>query len=236
MHGVRIGAHAPIGAVELCYRGKIICVELQRERVIIVVKVSFACRLRDGAHPHREMPTQHHLSRRAAMFLRNLQDQWIVKKRADGACAATSERAPGLRHDAMTSVELMELALLKIRMDLDLVHRRDDLRLLDQLLEMSNLEVADPDGTDKPGLLEFDQHTPGFDVETQRRTGPVHQIEIELVQPQAFETSLQRRTRFVGALVRIPELAGDEGFAAIDAETSYRIAGLRSRARTSSPS
>src|SRR6218665_3022016 len=61
--------------------------------------------------------------------------------------------------------------------------------------------------TRRPNLL---QCLPAFDVQIFCRTGPVHEVEIHVVQPEPLKALLKRGKRSVGALVVIPQLRGDE--------------------------
>jgi hypothetical protein len=63
---------------------------------------------------------------------------------------ALPERAPGLGDDVVAGVEAAQRRVLKVEVELDLVHGRDDVRLVEEPLQVRHLEVGDPDGVDSP--------------------------------------------------------------------------------------
>lgn len=64
----------------------------------------------------------------------------------------------------MAGVEAAQWRLLEVEVQLDLVHGRDDVRLVEQPLQVRHLEVGDPDGADPPVRVELLERAPGVHV------------------------------------------------------------------------
>ncbi|CNT66845.1 Uncharacterised protein [Salmonella enterica subsp. enterica serovar Bovismorbificans] len=93
-------------------------------------------------------------------------------------------------------------------MKLDLVDHRGNAGFIDQTLEVMDLKVTDPNTLYQPLFLQRDHAFPGVDIVIDSRYGPVHQIEIEIIKLQFFQTLLQG---FAGTfLIVIPQLSGDK--------------------------
>ena len=56
---------------------------------------------------------------------------------------------------------------------------------------------------------------PGVKVESTLGGGPMNEVEIKLLKPEFTHTGVEGAKRFVVALIRVPELCGDEEFLAV---------------------
>src|SRR5690606_25001836 len=107
------------------------------------------------------------------------------------------------------------------RVHLDLVHRRHDLVVDDQIHDTVRLVVADADGTDAAIAKHSLHRTPGAVNVTERL---MDQVEVEIVEPEALQGPLERGLRALLALVLDPQLGGDEDLLARDAAGPDRLA------------
>jgi hypothetical protein len=96
------------------------------------------------------------------------------------------------------------LGLLETGMDLDLVDDRLHPGLVDDAVEMLALEVRDSDGADAAIFLELHQYLPGIDEETFPGSGPVDEIQVEIVKPELRHALIEGCKRAVVALRVIP--------------------------------
>lgn len=119
-----------------------------------------------------------------------------------------------------------EIEIRVQRMQLDLVHNRHDSRLFQQDIEQLLREVTDADGPallGSLGVAAIDQllhQLPRLDVRGglvrherlfpvgSQRARPVHEQDVDVVQPQLLQRPLQRRRRVV---VHVPPELGHDG-------------------------
>ena len=94
------------------------------------------------------------------------------------------------------------------RAELDLVDRGDDLRVLHELIEVRLGEVADPDRSTASVVEQRLHRAPRVEPTLGHR--PVHEIEIDVRQPERFEAAIEGAQRLVVTLVGVPQLGGDE--------------------------
>src|SRR4051794_34411701 len=125
-------------------------------------------------------------------------------------------------HDSIWTPRAHQLLVggaLEERMALDLVHRRDDLVVLDQVDEAVREEVRDADRADRPLAVERLHRPPRAVVVAE---GLVDQVEVEVVEPELAERRLARAPRIVLAAVVDPHLRRDEELVARDAAAGDR--------------
>ena len=98
--------------------------------------------------------------------------------------------------------------LLEEWVNLDLVHRGDDFRLRQELVEMARHEVADADGPCAPFAVDALERPPG--IEPLARHRPVDEVEVDIIEAEPGQAGVERAQRAVVALIVVPELGGDE--------------------------
>ena len=72
-------------------------------------------------------------------------------------------------------------------MQLDLVDRGDDAGRGDDPLEVRHEVVRDADAAGEPGVPQLDELLPRVHVVVARRSRPVHEVEVDLVEPELLE-------------------------------------------------
>jgi hypothetical protein len=103
---------------------------------------------------------------------------------AEEVVPAFGERAPRLDLDAALAHELLVVRALEERMGLDLVDRRGDLVVVDQVDQPVGVEVRHPDRLDQTLTVEVLHRPPGaVDV----AEGLVDQVQVEVVQAQPLQ-------------------------------------------------
>lgn len=130
--------------------------------------------------------------------------------------------------DTPRRVPLCKLSLLQPRMHLYLVHSRRDLPLLKNPLDFSLVEVAHPNRLHLARLDQLLHRLPRIEVVDIRRlhlsicifwhelstgferSGPMHQVEIDVVGLQGFEGIIEGWLDILGSMGVIPELGGDK--------------------------
>ena len=117
--------------------------------------------------------------------------------------------------------------LLEVEVELDLVHGRDDVRLVEEPLQVRHLEVGDPDGVDPPVRVELLERAPGVHVAVLRGLGPVDQVEVDVVQAQPPQARLERVEGTFVPLVVVPQLGRDEQILAGNPAGRERLADPR---------
>ena len=116
--------------------------------------------------------------------------------------------APCLRDRAELPTCLAHGALLEIRMELDLVDRRGDVRRRHELIEVMRFVVRNADGPNEPLLLELLEGTPT--VGGVGRLRPVDEVQVDVVDTEPSTAVLERSEPGLIALVAVPQLRGDE--------------------------
>ncbi len=165
--------------------------------------------LRDHHVAQLEVPAQHDLGRCAAVLPGDGHDRRDLQQ-----ALALAERRPGLGGDALLRVVLTGGVLLQVRVQLDLVDRRDDRRLADQPLQVLGKEVGDTDGPDPAVGVQLLERLVRVDVRAPGRQRPVDQVEVDVVQAELLQRRVEGAQRGVVPLVAVPELGGDEEFLA----------------------
>ena len=120
------------------------------------------------------------------VFLRKLLKQRLSKY------SGPSDGAPGLHLNAQALAEIHRGLLHISRMELQLIHHRNDTGPLQQVVQMVRQEIADADGPHFFRLIEILQGFPGFHVQILPPgcqvvgSRPVNQIQIQIVGAQFF--------------------------------------------------
>jgi len=87
-----------------------------------------------------DVPTKHDLRRGTPAASRDYLESWI------GKTAAVPQRAPGLRHDAIALVHVsVAIAVLKGRMQFNLIHHRYDAGFADNALQIIRRKIGNAD-------------------------------------------------------------------------------------------
>jgi hypothetical protein len=107
--------------------------------------------------------------------------------------------------------------------DLDLVHRRHDRRVGQQGLEMGRFEVGDADRASAPVGIQLLERVPGRDELSTSRKRPVHQEQVDVVEPHPVERRLEPAQSPIVALELPVELRRDEQLAAVDAAAAHSL-------------
>ena len=144
--GLRAAALIGVQGVD---RGELVGAQLEVEHVEVLRDAVRLGRLRDDGAALLQVPAQHHLRRGLAVGLGDLADHRVLERAAVLAVAVegdAADRRPRLGQDAVLGAERLDLALLEVRVHLDLVDRRHDRRLRQERGEVVDHEVADPDG------------------------------------------------------------------------------------------
>lgn len=138
------------------------------------------------------MPAQDQLRDRLAEAIGDGLNHCVLKK-----LVCPTERAPGLRDDAMGLVPHELLGLWKVWVQFHLVDARRLTRLIYDLLQMFGQEVAHTNGADKPPLPCLDKDLPSFDVEAFARVRPMDKIEVVIIELRSVERFLDGGDRLV---------------------------------------
>ncbi|MNC41419.1 hypothetical protein D3C75_901860 [compost metagenome] len=85
--------------------------------------------------------------------------------------------------------KFQHLTLGQQRMEFDLVDYRHHSGVIDNILQMMSLKVADADRFDQPFLLQMDQRFPGIPVFAGH--WPMDQVQINYIQPQLLPADLE---------------------------------------------
>ena len=103
----------------------------------------------------------------------------------------------------------------------DLVAGDRGLDLFDHGLQQRNIEIGNADGAGTPFRLQLHQ---GFEHCRQVHVprGPVHQIKVDVIEPQLLQTGIERPADRVGREVLVPDLGGDMQIPARDARCADR--------------
>jgi hypothetical protein len=118
--GRGIGTDPAIGRVERVDASHIVAIESEAERADVLSQALELHRFGNDDQAAFEMPADHDLRRRLAMFRRDVGNGWIAQQ------GPATERAPGFCFDPMLVVKRAQCPLLKPRMELDLIDRGRD--------------------------------------------------------------------------------------------------------------
>src|ERR1700727_1516700 len=91
-------------------------------------------------------------------------------------------------------------------MQLDLVDCGHDPGGVDQRIDVLRLKIADPDGPDPALVAQMGERLEGVDELVQLRHRPVHQVQVEVVDPQPIHAGVECGQRAFVTLVRVPQL------------------------------
>ena len=105
-------------------------------------------------------------------------------------------------------------------MELDLVHRRHDVGLGHQPLEVVDPEVRDADRAGAAVFLELLERAPGGDViAVVQRRRPVDQEQVDVVEAELLERPLEGAARVVRAVIAVVQLACDVDVAPVEPDS-----------------
>lgn len=191
--------------------------ELEVEERGILGDTSGVNRLGNGDHADLQVPAQDDLRDGSAVFFRYGREHGITQKRT-----GLHEGTPRGETDVAGAAVVVERLALQVRMKLDLVHGGDDFGLGQEFVEVRDHVVADADGFDAAGALEFFHGAPrglmlSFD-------GPVEEIEIKVVESEFGHAVLEGCFDTIGTDVVVPDLGGDEDFTAGNTALAHCLA------------
>lgn len=172
----------------------LVITQLEAEDVEVLRDVLHAPGPRQRHRPELDVPPQHHLPRRLAVTLADLLQYLIIQ------LLELRQRAVRLQRDALLLQVLAELHRVAERAPLDLVHRRDDAGLPDQLVDPARVVVADTDVRRHPLAMRLDQPLPETDPGGIAGIGggrPVDQRKVHAVQAKLLELAAQRVERIL---------------------------------------
>ncbi|MNY18525.1 hypothetical protein D3C86_1519090 [compost metagenome] len=150
------------------------------------------------------MPANDDLRDSFAVLLGKIPNDFLIEH----GFTALSQRAPGFGLNFVRGVPGVQLTLLHEWVQLNLVDHWRNAGFINQTLQMMDLEITDPDALHQPLLLQVDQPFPRLDVMIDGRNRPVHQIEINEIELEFFQTFQQGFAR--AFLVVVPQFGGDE--------------------------
>jgi hypothetical protein len=131
------------------------------------------------------------------------------------------KRAPGLDLDTVLAHECLVGGALEERMGLDLVDRRGDVVVFDEVHEPVGVEVRHADGLGQTFAADLLHRSPGAVVVAERL---VDEVQVHVVEAEPLKRRLERALCVVLAGLLDPELGGDEQFAARDAAAGDGLA------------
>jgi hypothetical protein len=124
------------------------------------------------------------------------------------------ERTPGLNLHAALAHELLLVGALVERVRLDLVDRRDDLVVVDEVDQPVGEEVRHADGLREPFAVELLHRAPLAVVVAVRL---VDEVEVHVIEAQPLQRRVDRALGVLLAGILDPQLGGDEQLLARDA-------------------
>ena len=101
-------------------------------------------------------------------------------------------------------MNLTQLALLKSRVQLNLIEDRHDAGFARDALEVLGLEVGDADRPNAALLFQADEGPPRIDVKSAARRRPMDEIEIDIVETQPAQAPVKGLQRRVEPLRLVP--------------------------------
>src|SRR4029450_9226974 len=132
----------------------------------------------------------------------------------DSICPAPAQRAPGPQLDPPLTHQLLVVLALEERVGLDLVDRRGDVVVVDQVDQPVGVEVGDRDRLDEPLLLQLLHGPPGAVVVPE---GLVDQVQVEVVEAEPGQRLLEGSLGAVLAAVVDPQLGAGQRLVPSDA-------------------
>ena len=137
--------------------------------------------------------------------------------------AAAGKRRPGFDEDSVLAAEFDGRTLHLPGMILDLIDGGKDVCIGQECLEMSRAEVADPGCPQAVLVNESFKCFPRRAVDCspfiglKRRSGPVDEVEVEIVEPEFAKGFLEGAECRVIPTVGVPDFTADEEFIALNA-------------------
>src|SRR6185503_13308728 len=142
-----------------------------------------------------QVPAENRLSCGLSMSSRDVSDRVIFEH------GTLCERAPGLGCDSVLLVPGAQLALLHIRMELDLVDRRTHLGLSFESPEIVDPEVRNADRPRPSLVVNALEGAPCLDEAVLRRNRPMDEVEVDVLHAESPETLVEGLESRVEALV-----------------------------------
>src|SRR3546814_705671 len=131
------------------------------------------------------MPAQHDLRYAAAMLVSNAGQHGVFEQ------PSAPKRAPGFGDDVMLGMEVAQGFLLEVRVQLDLVNNGQNAGFIQQLLKVTDIEIADAYGFGTAFVVQLDHAFPGFDKKPLLGNRPVNQIQIDVVKVELFQAFVE---------------------------------------------
>ena len=145
-----------------------------------------AYRLRDDDDIALGQPAQDHLGNRPAMCRADLAEGGVGEQ----VVLALGERAPRLDLHAVLAHQFLVGMALEERVGLDLVHRRGDVVVVDQVDQPVGVEVRHADRLGEALAVRFCIDAPGAVVVAKRL---VNEVQVDVVKTEALEGSVEVR-------------------------------------------
>ena len=124
----------------------------------------------------------------------------------------------------MSTVEVLQFPLLGVGVHFDLVHRGDDLGLIEQSLQTDRQEVADADSAQlSVGKQGFQCFVGRDGLVELGRVGLVQDEQINLLEAELRRRLLKSVQRLIVSVVGDPNLGLDEDVRAVEAGTAQRL-------------
>lgn len=114
----------------------------------------------------------------------------------------------------MEGGEVANGVLGEMRVQFHLVDGREQATTVDQFLEVVRFEIAHPHRLGPPGFGDLLHRVPCAQTSVLVLQRPVHQVEVDVVEPEARQARVERGQRGFVALVGVPQLGGDEDLVA----------------------
>ena len=138
--------------------------------------------------------------------------------------AKPTDWRPCLGEDPVSTVEVLQFPLLGVGVHFDLVHRGDDLGLIEQSLQTDRQEVADADSAQlSVGKQGFQCFVGRDGLVELGRVGLVQDEQINLLEAELRRRLLKSVQRLIVSVVGDPNLGLDEDVRAVEAGTAQRL-------------
>ncbi|KFJ06279.1 TonB-dependent receptor [Bifidobacterium tsurumiense] len=155
----------------------IVFAELKVEDVEVLTYSLRICRLRKGHNPALKLPAEHDLRHGLAVLLGDINQNWI----AEDIVVALCKGSPALGHDSLGCLVCLLFLFLMEHVELDLVHRRDDIIENRKVCDLIFFEIGDTNRADLPCLVQLFQGSPCPEGIPYRL---VKQIQIDVIQTE----------------------------------------------------
>lgn len=150
------------------------------------------------------VPVEEDLGRSLAVLLGNLANSGVLK------LVAAGEGRVSLNLDAVLVAQVDESLALAEWVDLNLVDGGDNVRVLDEVLDVGSTEVGDANRLDLAKLLGNLKSAPRFETLLLIFGRGVDQVEVEVVKTELVEGGAEGVEGSLVAVVGVPELGADE--------------------------